>query len=89
MNRTKINQIILGNIDASTAPAKTIDTNGLFKILHAGFLVIASSFITFLIANIGGLDLFPNSGTDEMIITALILPTLKFSLTYFANNSTS
>lgn len=86
MNKTLGSQIIFGNIDASTAPAQRIDYNGLLKVLHSGFLVAASGFITFLINNVAGIDIVPSSKTDEMLMMLLIVPLLKLGLTWLPNH---
>ena len=87
MNRSLGSLIILGNIPASESPAKRLDSNGLLKFLHTGFLVAASAFITFLINSAIGLNLYPDSTTDEMLITMFLVPALKLALTYFPNHS--
>lgn len=87
MNRTLGSYVIFGNVPASTAPGKRIDYNGLLKFLHTGFLVIGSAIITFLINNVVGLNFYPDSTTDEMVITMFLIPFLKLMLTYFPNYS--
>ena len=86
MKRTLGNAIIFGNIDASSAPAGRIDYNGLLKFLHTGFLTGASAFLTYLVLNIGGIDLNPASSTDEMMITLFVIPVLKIALTWLPSH---
>ena len=83
MKRSLGSYVVFGNIEASNAPGRRIDYSGLLKILHTGFLVVGSGFLSFLISNIAGINLMPESTTDEMIITMMIIPTLKMALTFF------
>ena len=87
MKRNLLSMVCLGNIGISTAPSKRLDSNGLLKFLHTGFLVAASAFITFLINSVVGLNFYPDSTTDEMLITMFLVPALKLALTYFPNYS--
>ena len=87
MNRSLGSYIVLGNIPASLASAKRIDYNGALKFLHTGFLVGASGFITFLINNVTGINLYPDSTTDEMLITMFLIPILKLAVTWIPNHS--
>ena len=82
MKTTLGKAIVFGNIGESHAPSKQIDYNGLLKVLHSAFLVVASSFVSYLITSLPGLNFLPDSSTDELIITMFVIPLLELALTW-------